>query len=156
MTGIAHQKNISVSAVYRVLKRFYQLLNPFKTALPTVLHFDEFKSVLQVSGAMIFIILNGQTRKLFDIVENRQPPYLERYFNSFTLSVRDNVQFIVIDRYSPHVSLVNKCFPSANTLLIASMSFNTSYQDFFMPFINEIKRILMPLIILIRMDNWSV
>ncbi|NSM83350.1 hypothetical protein HRD78_13795 [Enterococcus faecalis] len=62
-------KNVSVSSVYRVLKRFYQPMNPFKTTLPTVLHFDEFKSIRQVSGAMSFIILNGQTRKLFDIVE---------------------------------------------------------------------------------------
>ncbi|EEU80077.1 predicted protein [Enterococcus faecalis Fly1] len=41
---------------------------------------------------MSFLIFNGQTRKLFDIVENRQLPYLERYFNRFPLSVRENVQ----------------------------------------------------------------
>ena len=85
------KKNVSVSSVYRVLKRFYQPLNPFKTTLPTVLHFNEFKSVRQVSGAMSFIILNDQTRKLFDIVENRQLPYLERYFNRFPLPIRENV-----------------------------------------------------------------
>ncbi len=117
MTGIARQKNVSVSSVYRVLKRFYQPMNPFKTTLPTVLHFDEVKSVRQVSGAMSFIILNGQTRKLFDIVENRQLPYLERYFNRFPLSVRENVQFIVIDMYAPYVSLVKKCFPKAKLII---------------------------------------
>lgn len=69
-----------------------------KTTFPTVLHFDEFKSVRQVSGAMSFIILNGQTRKLFDIVENRQLPCLERYFNRFPLSVRENVQIEKIQR----------------------------------------------------------
>ncbi len=66
------KKNVSVSSVYRVLKRFYQPLNPFKTTLPTVLHFNEFKSVRQVSGAMSFIILNGQTRKLFDIKTDKE------------------------------------------------------------------------------------
>ncbi len=40
---------------------------------------------------MSFIILNDQTRKLFDIVENRQLPYLERYFNRFPLPIRENV-----------------------------------------------------------------
>ncbi|EPI10417.1 hypothetical protein D358_00657 [Enterococcus faecalis RP2S-4] len=38
MTGIARQKNVSVSSVYHVLKRLYQPMNPFKTTLPTVLH----------------------------------------------------------------------------------------------------------------------
>lgn len=88
-----------------------------KTTFPTVLHFDEFKSVRQVSGAMSFIILNGQTRKLFDIVENRQLSYLERYFNRFPLSVRENVQFIVIDIYTPYVFLVKKCFPKAKLII---------------------------------------
>lgn len=69
------QKNVSVSSVYRVLKRFYQPMNPFKANLPTVLHFDEFKSVRQVSGAISFIILNCQTRTLFDIVEKQQGKY---------------------------------------------------------------------------------
>lgn len=116
MTGIVRKKNVSVSSIYRVLKRFWQPMNPFKITLPTVLHFDEFKSVRQVSGAMSFIILNGQTRKLFDIVENRQQPYLERYFNRFPLPVRENVQVIVIDMYAPYVSLVKKCFPKAKLI----------------------------------------
>ena len=34
MTEIARQKNISTSSVYRVMKRFYRPLNPFKQTLP--------------------------------------------------------------------------------------------------------------------------
>ncbi|WP_231433036.1 hypothetical protein [Enterococcus faecalis] len=37
MTGITRQKNVSVSSVYRVRKRFYQTMHPFKTTLPTIL-----------------------------------------------------------------------------------------------------------------------
>ncbi|EFF24187.1 transposase, partial [Enterococcus faecium E1636] len=48
MTEIARQKNISTSSVYRVMKRFYRPLNPFKQTLPKVLCFDEFKSVRHV------------------------------------------------------------------------------------------------------------
>lgn len=58
---------MSVSSAYRVLKRFYQPMNPFKTTLPTVLHFDEFKSVRQVSGAMSFIILK-RNQSYFDVL----------------------------------------------------------------------------------------
>ncbi len=91
-------------------------MNPFNTTLPTVLHFNKIKSVRHISGATSFIILNGQTKKSFDIVENRQLSYLERYFNRFPLSVRENVQFIGIDMYAPYVSLVKKCFPKARII----------------------------------------
>ena len=83
MTEIARQKNISTSSVYRVMKRFYRPLNPFKQTLPKVLCFDEFKSVRSVASAMSFIMMDGQSHALLDIVENRRLPYLERYFSRF-------------------------------------------------------------------------
>ncbi|MZI33357.1 hypothetical protein GT389_13675, partial [Enterococcus durans] len=105
MTEIARQKNISTSSVYRVMKRFYRPLNPFKQTLPKVLCFDEFKSVRHVTSAMSFIMMDGQSHALLDIVENRRLPYLERYFSRFSLATREAVQWIVIDMYAPYVSL---------------------------------------------------
>ncbi|WP_179185456.1 transposase family protein, partial [Enterococcus faecium] len=104
MTEIARQKNISTSSVYRVMKRFYRPLNPFKQTLPKVLCFDEFKSVRSVASAMSFIMMDGQSHALLDIVENRRLPYLERYFSRFSLATREAVQLIVIDMYAPYVS----------------------------------------------------
>ncbi|NAB24566.1 ISL3 family transposase, partial [Enterococcus durans] len=104
MTEIARQKNISTSSVYRVMKRFYRPLNPFKQTLPKVLCFDEFKSVRHVTSAMSFIMMDGQSHALLDIVENRRLPYLERYFSRFSLATREAVQWIVIDMYAPYVS----------------------------------------------------
>lgn len=70
---------------------------------------------------MSFIILNSQARrKSFDIFENRQLPYLERYFTHFPPSVLENVQFIVIDMYAHYVSLVKKCFPNAKLIIDCS------------------------------------
>ncbi|ASU26367.1 hypothetical protein ADH73_09985 [Enterococcus faecalis] len=82
-----------------MLKHFYQPMNLFKTTLPTVLHFDEFKFIRHVSGIVSFIILNGQTRKLFDIIENQKLSYLERYFKRSPLSMRENVQFIIVELF---------------------------------------------------------
>ena len=113
MTEIARQKNISTSSVYRVMKRFYRPLNPFKHTLPKILCFDEFKSVRGVASAMIFIMMDGQRHELLDIVENRRLPYLGRYFFRVSLATRKTVEFIVIDRYAPYVSLVKKLFPNA-------------------------------------------
>ena len=115
MTEIARQKNISTSSVYRVMKRFYRPLNPFKQTLPKVLCFDEFKSVRSVASAMSFIMMDGQRHELLDIVENRRLPYLERYFSRFSLATRKAVEFIVIDMYAPYVSLVKKLFPNAQS-----------------------------------------
>ncbi|WP_422111146.1 ISL3 family transposase, partial [Enterococcus durans] len=117
MTEIARQKNISTSSVYRVMKRFYRPLNPFKQTLPKVLCFDEFKSVRHVTSAMSFIMMDGQSHALLDIVENRRLPYLERYFSRFSLATREAVQWIVIDMYAPYVSLVKKLFPNAQLII---------------------------------------
>ncbi|HFU5894974.1 ISL3 family transposase [Enterococcus sp. AZ152] len=117
MTEIARQKNISTSSVYRVMKRFCHPLNPFKQTLPKVLCFDEFKSVRGVASAMSFIMMDGQGHELLDILENRRLPYLERYFSRFSLATRKAVEFIVIDRYVPYVSLVKKLFPKAQLII---------------------------------------
>ncbi|EFU72817.1 ISL3 family transposase [Enterococcus faecium] len=117
MTEIAAQKNLSVSSVYRIMKRFYRPLNPFRTTLPKVLCFDEFKSVRGVSGAMSFIMMDGKTHRLLDIVENRQLPFLERYFCHFPRETREAVEWIVIDMYAPYVSLVKKMFPNAQLII---------------------------------------
>ncbi|OTP10885.1 transposase [Enterococcus sp. 10A9_DIV0425] len=117
MTEIAYQKNISVSSVYRIMKKFYRPLNPLKQSLPKTLCFDEFKSVRSVSSAMSFIMMDGDTHELLDILENRRLPYLERYFLRFSSEVREAVQWIVIDMYAPYVSLVKKLFPNAKLII---------------------------------------
>lgn len=114
MTEIANQKNVSVSSVYRIMKRFYQPTNPFRKQLPKVLCFDEFKSV---RNGMSFIMMDGQSHELLDILETRQLPYLERYFTRFPIETRQNVQFIVIDMYAPYVSLIKKLFPEAQVII---------------------------------------
>ncbi|BDP52045.1 hypothetical protein EfmJHP10_34810 (plasmid) [Enterococcus faecium] len=128
MTEIARQKNISTSSVYRVMKRFYRPLNPFKQTLPKVLCFDEltlpkvlcfdeFKSVRSVASAMSFIMMDGRRYALLELYENRRLPYLERYFSRFSLATREAVQLIVIDMYAPYVSLVKKLFPNAQLII---------------------------------------
>lgn len=98
------------------MKKFYRSLNPLKQSLPKTLCFDEFKSVRSVSSAMSFIMMDGDTHELLDILENRRLPYLERYFMRFSSEVREAVQWVVIDMYAPYVSLVKKVFPNAKLI----------------------------------------
>lgn len=99
------------------MKRFHRPLNPFRTTLPKVLCFDEFKSVKGVSDDMSFIMMNGKTQRLLDIVENRQLPYLERYFCHFPREICEAVVWVVIDMYALYVSLVKKMFPKAQLII---------------------------------------
>ncbi|HBC2648202.1 TPA: ISL3 family transposase, partial [Enterococcus faecium] len=68
-------------------------------------------------GAMSFIMMDGETNQLFDILENRQLSYLKKYFYRFSTSQRGHVTHIVMDMYSPYMSLVHKLFPKAKLLI---------------------------------------
>ena len=111
MSEIARQKKVSVSSVYRVLKRFYEPKKINRLILSEVLCFDEFNSVKQVVAFMSFILMDGKTKQLIDVVENRQLPFLERYFSRVSFAVRERVKYIVCDKYAPYFSLIKKLFP---------------------------------------------
>ena len=114
---IAIANNVSPNTVERVMDSYYNTNKLYKNYLPEVLSFDEFKSVKSADGAMSFNLCNGKTGKIIDIVENRQLNYLLKYFSYYTHQARCNVKFIVIDMYSPYISLILKLFPNASIII---------------------------------------
>lgn len=88
--------------------------------MPEVLSFDEFKSVKSADGAMSFQVCNGKTGKIIDIVEDRKLNNLMKYFSKYSRSSRSNVKAIVIDMYTPYISLIKTMFP--NVLIIIDKS----------------------------------
>ena len=82
-----------------------------------MLSFDEFKSVKSADGAMSFHMCDGKTGKTIDIVEDRKLNSLMKYFSYFTHKARSNVKLIVIDMYSPYISLIKKMFPNADIII---------------------------------------
>ena len=52
--------------------------------------------------------ITGQT---IDIVEDRRLDNLIRYFFYYNYKARSRVKYIVIDMYSPYVSLIKQMFP---------------------------------------------
>ncbi|WP_280739522.1 MULTISPECIES: ISL3 family transposase, partial [unclassified Enterococcus] len=117
MSFISRLKHVSVTTVLRVLHRFYETKPPQNSDLPIVLCMDEFKSVKNVAGSMSFIMMDGQTKELIDIVDNRQLPNLRNYFSRFSLAAREQVQVIVSDFYSPYDSLRKEYFPNAQLVI---------------------------------------
>ena len=114
---IAKDNNVSPNTVERVMDSFYKTQKLYKNHLPEVLLFDEFKSVKSIDGAMSFHLCDGTTGKTIDIVEDRKLLSLLKYFGKYSHKALKNVKYIVIDMYSPYVSLIKKMFPNANIVI---------------------------------------
>lgn len=114
---IARDNNISTTSVARFLVRFDNYFNVDFRTLPKHLCFDEFKSTKDAKGAMSFIYCDADNNKIVDIVENRQLPFLKRYFSSFPKYVRNQVEIICIDTYSPYISLIKELFVNAKIII---------------------------------------
>jgi len=114
---IARYHNVSHSTVNRIIDSFYMHYKPNFNHLPKHLSFDEFKSVKSASGAMSFIFCNSETGNIIDIVEDRRLHVLTNYFLKYSKSARNNVETIVIDMYSPYISLIKSLFPKAKIII---------------------------------------
>jgi len=114
---IAKRYRVSPNTVERIIDSYYDTQKLYKHYLPEVLSFDEFKSVKSADGAMSFHMCDGKTGKTIDIVEDRKLNSLMRYFSYYTHKARSNVKLIVIDMYSPYISLIKVMFPNAEIII---------------------------------------
>ena len=114
---IAKNNNVSPNTVERIMDSFYDAQKLYKNYLPKILSFDEFKSVKSADGAMSFHMCNGENGQTIDIVEDRRLSSLLSYFSYYSFKARKSVKFIIIDMYSPYVSLIQKMFPNAKIII---------------------------------------
>ena len=114
---IANRYRVSPNTVERIIDSYYDTQKLYKHSLHEVLSFDEFKSIKSADGAMSFHMCNGKTGKTIDIVEDRKLNSLMKYFSYYTHKARSNVKLIVIDMYSPYISLIKKMFPNAEIII---------------------------------------
>ena len=114
---IAKRYRVSPNTVERIIDSYYEGKKLYKNYLPEILSFDEFKSVKSGDGAMSFHIVDGKTGKTIDIVEDRRLNNLMKYFSYYSHKARSKVKLVVIDMYSPYISLIKKMFPNANIII---------------------------------------
>ena len=114
---IAKRYRVSPNTVERIIDSYYDDKKLYKNYLPKILSFDEFKSVKSADGAMSFHMCDGKTGKTIDIVEDRRLFKLMKYFSYFTHEARSKVKLIVIDMYSPYISLIKTMFPNADIII---------------------------------------
>jgi transposase len=73
--------------------------------------------VKTAAGAMSFIFCDSETGKVVDIIEDRRLHILRDYFLRYSKQARYSVQTIVIDMYSPYISLIHEVFPKAKIII---------------------------------------
>jgi len=116
MTDVAKDVETSPSTVYKILKRFYNTSQPNFNYLPSILSFDEFKSVKGAEDAMSFMIMDGTNNKIINILPSRRLKKLIAYFLKYSRKARLRVRFVSIDMYSPYVQLIRQIFPNAKII----------------------------------------
>ena len=114
---ISIDNNVSPNTVERVMDSYYDGVKLYKNHLPKVLSFDEFKSVKDADGKMSFIMVNGENGKVIDVIQDRKLMSLLKYFSYYSRKARSKVKYIVIDMYSPYITLIGKMFPNAKIII---------------------------------------
>lgn len=114
---IARQNNVSINTVQRELEKFkeYNIVN--KEYLPKVLCVDEFRGVKYVNAKMNFLIVDGEKRKIKDILINRNKNTLISYFKDYKKDARNNVKYFVSDFYSTYLDVASNLFPNAKIII---------------------------------------
>jgi transposase len=82
-------------------------------ALTPFLCIDEFGYARSGPGRYPFILVDGSTSRLLDVVESRQWAYMSPYFRSIPPKERASVRYFSSDMYDPYKSIRNEYFPGA-------------------------------------------
>ena len=112
--NIAKRNNISTNSVNRILDDIsddkYVKNNG---SLPSSFGIDEFSATKDTISKLAFIIVNQESRNIFDINNSRLSKDIYEYFSRYQRSERMKVKFITLDLYKPYYVLMHKLFPKA-------------------------------------------
>ena len=106
---IAYRNNVSSSSVNRILNEISKdTIVKNKGHLPSVLGIDEFKATKDTISKMAFIIVNQDSKNIFDINNSRLSSDIEHYFKNYSRKERNKVNFITMDLYKPYYKLMSR------------------------------------------------
>ena len=81
--------------------------------LPKVLCIDEYHFETSKDSKYICVLIDYETRTVFNIIKSRQKAYLEEYFNKFNSKELERVKYFCSDLYDEYASIKRKYFPKA-------------------------------------------
>lgn len=108
---IAKRYDISLQQVINIFDDYTSLVP--RRNLPEYLCIDEKHFEGDGDGKYAVIISDFFTGEVVDVLENRQMPYLERYFNSISYKERENVKVFISDMYDGYLYIKKRYFPKA-------------------------------------------
>lgn len=112
--NIAKRNNISTNSVNRILDDIsddkYVKNNG---TLPMSFGIDEFSATKDTISKLAFIIVNQESRNVFDVNNSRLSKDIYEYFSRYQRTDRMKVKFITMDLYKPYYVLMHRLFPKA-------------------------------------------
>lgn len=111
---IAKRNNVSPNHVNRILDTISQdkLIKNYGK-LPEKIGIDEFNATKYTKSKMAFIIVNQDSRNIFDINNSRLSYDIEKYFKRYSKQERDKVKLITMDLYKPYYKIMHNLFKNA-------------------------------------------
>ena len=117
MTDIAQRYFVSPKSVERILKSYSYELNPYHMQLPECLLIDEFKGPSDCNGKMCFILSDGQSGKIIDILDDRRNFVIKDFFLRFSLESRNRVKYVVMDMNAAYPYVIKEVLPNASIVI---------------------------------------
>ena len=108
---IASRYEISTQQVINIFDEYTRIV-PCRP-MPQYLCIDEKHFEGDSDGKYVVVISDFFTGEVIDILENRQMPYLDKYFSNVSYKERMNVKVFISDMYDGYFSIRNKYFPNA-------------------------------------------
>lgn len=109
-TSAAKLFNVSVNTVINV---FDQYIKPKRRKLPKVLCIDEVHIKSNIKYPYACVLLDFDNSKIVDVLKIRRKEFLNRYFDSLTTKELDNVEYVVMDLWSPYKDVIKRFMPKA-------------------------------------------
>ena len=108
---IAKRYDISSMQVIKIFDGMTKIVP--RRPLPEYMCIDEKHFEGDTDGKYIVVISDFFTGEVIDVLENRQMPYLNRYFSQISFKERNKVKVFISDMYEGYSTVKNRFFPKA-------------------------------------------
>ena len=108
---IAKRYDISSMEVIKIFDAMTKIVP--RRPLPEYMCIDEKHFEGDTDGKYIVVISDFFTGEVIDVLENRQMPYLNRYFSQISFLERNKVKVFISDMYEGYSTVKNRFFPKA-------------------------------------------
>lgn len=84
-----------------------------RKSMPFVLCIDEIRFKEKINQKYCCVLYDFDNKNIVDIVENRQLPYLDEYFDNIPLNERNRTKYFISDMYDGYKNVCRRYFPKA-------------------------------------------